>query len=481
MVKLSLILILFFVGGCSKIMRLNGTLTVKNRSSGTFEIYRLASESPLQFVSEQAGNFNEEMSLPSGSYLVLADCSSKMVNIYPKSSQTLVAHQVNFIPMHPVEEGDRFSIQCVRSEQTNSRVELVNKFSLNVLAGQRDILVGMLPLSLDLDFEDESSHLVSHVLGSVKVEQPGNFKEPFEFYISPLTAFAPNTESQHSNAALLLLEGDYVVELNGTENNVEIKNGEYKTIKPALLEIKTPVDTDLNLAANIKGSPLHAEINGEHWFHLNTVYPVLPGSLEVRLNTSFKPVQFEIEESEKLTMKARSVTVSLGCKPADWQCLGSRKIRLYEKDKTYPIAESISDIPFLYLEHGVSIGVEGSRNIRYTLPEQDAIRLKLGYVEITPQPSHRPGVLTDLMRVEAVHSPQVGFTLDLALDRPTTVPLIPGSYVLAQYSYFPADGSRRRMSQGITVRESETIKLALPTFLSEKRLATIKKNEESPQ
>lgn len=98
---------------CDK-AHLTGSLTVRYLDQGTFEIYKIASEQPLQFVSETSSKFNERISLTPGSYMVLADCSSEVVNIYPGSDVTLVAHRVNFLPLQPPSDQDKFSIQCVR-------------------------------------------------------------------------------------------------------------------------------------------------------------------------------------------------------------------------------------------------------------------------------------------------------------------------------------------------------------------------------
>jgi hypothetical protein len=85
------------------------------------QIYRVDSESPLQLVSEHVGTFNEDVKLPAGRYLVLADCSSESVRVYAGQRKELVAHQINFLPAMAPAEQDRFSIQCERAEKTRSR------------------------------------------------------------------------------------------------------------------------------------------------------------------------------------------------------------------------------------------------------------------------------------------------------------------------------------------------------------------------
>jgi hypothetical protein len=457
---------------------LGGSLTVRHLSEGSYEIYKIASESPLQFVSETRSKFNERVLLMPGSYLVLADCSSELVNIYPKSDINLVAHQVNFVPLQPTNPDDKFSIQCIRSERTRSRQNLINQFSLAVLSGVRDLLVGMTPLRLDLtpnglNAQPSESKVISQVLSSISVESAG--KEPYEdFFLSPVGGINPFTENQKPGAKLFVLKGSYNLQLNGTSMEVTLAEGETKNVVPATFTVSTSSKVDLLRAEKIRGAPLFAELNGEHYMSLNTIYPVLPGEIQVRLATSLRPAKFEAKEGENLKIHARNVQVELGCEQEDWGCLGSRKVRLFEKGKNYHFAESQTDVPILFLEKDVSVGVEGSRNIKQNLSAADDQRLKVGFLEVTPTPTFKPGVLTDLMRVEA-KSPNslIGASLDMVLDKQTLMPLFVGLYNLSQYSFITSDGSRRKSPQSFYISPGKTVKLEVNTYLTEKKMSAI--------
>lgn len=470
-----------FFSGCDK-EHLGGSLTVRHVSDGTFEIYKLASEQPLQFVSETSSHFNEKVSLAPGSYMVLADCSSEVVNIYPGSDVTLVAHRVNFLPLHPPAEQDKFSIQCLRSERTHSRQNLKNHFSLAVLAGTRELLVGMIPLRLDLSATSApdgsaDSRVVSHVLSSISVNASG--REPFDdFFVSPLGGVTPFTENQQPGAKLYVLKGKYDVQLNGTETTVDLAEGQSRNIVPGTVIVSTSPNADIARAEQIRGAPLFAEINGEHYLNLNTIYPVLPGKLDVRLATSLRPQQYEISEGENLKLHARNLVVDLGCEKDDWACLGSRKIRLFEKDKNYHFAESQTDVPMLFFEKDVSLGIEGARNIKLNLNTSDDQHVKVGFLEVIPSPIHKQGILTDLMRVEPSGGGMIGASLDMVLDKPTLMPLLAGQYHLAQYTFFTSDGSRRKTSQSVYIAPGQRLRVEVQTFLSEKRMAIINGDTE---
>ncbi len=474
------LLILTLCGGLLACNRgqVKGTLTVQYVDQGLYEVYKIANEQPLQFVSESRSEFNKKVTLAPGSYMVLADCSSEIVNIYPGSDIKLTAHRINFVPLQPPAEKDKFSIQCTRSERTHTRQNLMNHFSLAVLAGTRDLLVGMIPLRLDLSANDSpDSRVVSHLLSSISVSATGN--GPMDhFFVSPVGEVTPYTESQQPGAKLFVLSGTYDLQLNGTDMNVELAEGESRAVVPGTLTIATSPNADLGRAERVHGAPLFAEINGEHYMDLNTTYPVLPGSIDVRLAASTRASAFEIEEGENLKIHARNVLVDLGCEEDDWACLGSRRVRLFDKDKNYHFAEGQTDGPILFLEKDVAIGIEGSRNIKLSLSAADDQRFKVGFLEVVPTPSHKQGVLTDLMRVESSGNGIHGSSLDMVLDKPTVMPLLTGYYHLSQYTFVTSDGSRRKSSQGIHINSGQRVTLNVQTYLSEKRMATFTGGQE---
>ncbi len=271
------------------------------------------------------------------------------------------------------------------------------------------------------------------------------YVETNEFFIAPTSEMAPHTESQTAGSKLFVLRGSYKVQMNGTETKVELVEGEGRHIIPASLKVEVSSKAPLSLATKIKGSPLYVEVNGEHFLNLDTPYSILPGVITVRLSTMLRPIDVSVKEGEVVALKTKNVMVDLGCANEDWTCLGSRKIRLFEKGKSFPFAESVTDVPILYFGSQPLVGVEGSRNIKYELNSADDQKLQVGFLEVIPTPSHKPGMLTDLVRVEPNGSHLSGASLDMQLDKSTVMPLFAGSYTLAQYTFFASDGSRRKV------------------------------------
>lgn len=459
-----------------------GVLRVDAPSDGHFEIYRVASESPLQLESEQIGSFNEDVPLEAGSYLVLADCSSEMVVVNPGRTQRLKAYEVAFVPPLEPTAGDKFSVQCTRYDATRSRQYLTNRYKLMVIEGKRDMLVGMLPLRLDSQEQAiQDDNKIAFDLSALQVASSPSDDQAIPYFVSATENIVSVTEAQQFGKWQFLLPGKYMVEVNGTSMAVELGPKESRVIQPARIMVSTPKSLDLDQGASVRGAPTLVEINQGHWLGLNEVYSVLPGPATLRLADSVRRHDVELKEGELLEKNVRAVTVQMDCSPWEWSCLGSRKVQLYEKDQFYAFAEGVTDAPVLFFGDAAWVGVEGSRDVRYQIAKDaDVTKLRMGTVKLKPQPQNKPGVMTDLVRVEAAGAPLSGFTLDVSLERETVMPLIVGQYNLASFvSSTAIEGDRRKSGQTFYVSYGKTLELSYPVYLSEKRVASLYGNVQT--
>jgi hypothetical protein len=139
-------------------------------------------------------------------------------------------------------------------------------------------------------------------------------------------------------------------------------------------------------------------------------------------------------------------------------------------------------MPILYIDEGkpVLVSVAGSRDITYELPMGTRDKtLHVGYVKIIPQPQHRPGQITDLMRVDVLGAPFGGHTLDINLEKPTLMPLIAGTYRLAHFlSLTSTEGARTNQTRTFTIEPGKTIEIEQPVFFSEKKFSAFRKRVE---
>lgn len=485
----TIVCVVLLGAACEKSSR-TGILRIEAPGEGGFEVYRIANESPLQFVSEQTGRFNEDISLAPGSYLVLADCSSETVIVYPGRSVRLVAHRLKFQAPQAPSAQDSFSIQCSRSDKTRSRQHLNSQYELTLIHGKRDLLVGMVPMHIDFESmpDAQTPKDLAYRLAGVQVDHLKG-RDDASYFISPVNELIAATKYQRFGHWEFLLPGQYVLEVNGTRMKVSLAEDEKRIVRPALLRVTTSEEIDLDLPARIKGSPWLVEINTAHWLNFNETYPVLPGKASLAISGSTQSVDVELVEGAEIELRTRSVTVGSGCPAGDLACLGNRGVYLYLPDEPYPFIESVSDIPILFIDQGhpVLLGIEGSRDISMEIPASVRDKtIHLGYAKVIPQPQHKPGQATDLVRVDATGAPWRGHSLDVNLERPTLMPLIAGTYQLEQYiSSTTLEGDRRSIMRTFSVESGRTIDLEVPVFLNEKRWAAYRKKHQptplSPQ
>ncbi|SME89978.1 hypothetical protein [Pseudobacteriovorax antillogorgiicola] len=456
-----------------------GLLLVKAPTGGTYEIYRVAGEAPLQFVAEEIGSFNQPTELLVGTYLILADCSHKMVNISHNDTHELTAHSVKFVPPHETQPDDKFSVQCDRFSKTKSRQNIRNRYQLNILHGKRDLLVGMVPLRIDFKIMEQPKQPkeLSYDLSAIQLNGFDGMKPKTLYFVSPADNLISVTENQEFGHWLYLLPGRYIVEVNGTRREVTLKQGESLRIDPGFVRVSTSHDLNIDLSSNILGTPLYVALNEHHWLDLNETYPVLPGKGTLKLNSSITSVEVDFVANQLVEKKARSVTVESDCPPWDWNCLGRREIFLYEGEKPYAFTEGIADVPILFFETNVWVSIQGSRDIRYQLKDDRTdFRLKIGLIKLTPKHFYRASQYTDLARIEAAGLPMIGHTLDLPLDREITVPLVEGKYFLDQYiSLYSQDYERRRVRRSIFIEQGKIPEVSYKVYVSEKRLKKIRK------
>ena len=170
--------ILAYLASCQQ-KQPHGKLLIQAPSNGSYDIYRVASEQPFQFISEQIGYFNQSIRLPIGSYLVLADCSYEKILIQPNQIVTKNAYELEFIPPVEASKDDLFTIQCDRFARTRMRQTIENRFKLNILEGVREMLVGMVPMSIDTSQIKGPDHKTSFELAAIELTTSSeNKKKP---------------------------------------------------------------------------------------------------------------------------------------------------------------------------------------------------------------------------------------------------------------------------------------------------------------
>lgn len=470
---LSIITLSFFYS-CDSDQKDYGTLYVNAIEDGNYEIFSYDGDSILQFVSERVGRFNKELKIPKGQYLILADCSHKRVQIYANQQTKLLAHQVEFVPPHAPEEGDIFSIQCNRDHKSRLKQQINNRYSFNMISETNDLLVGMLPLKIDLPFSEGMKPIKKvYKLAGVRMDHMSKTEEMLStpYFVSPSKVYLSVTQPQTFGRWQFLLPGEYRLSLSGTEMKINLKAGEALSLKPAGLNIGTKEKVNLELIEQIRGNPLSVKLNGQYPLFLDVNYPLLPGQVTIKLDGSNQLLRINLEEDILNSLRLNSIQVDLGCSPWEWECLGRREVNLYLPTQDYPFMTGLSDMPILYPHNEIEVSVEGSKGMRYRLPQNTAkTNLKVGKLKIVPVPIYKPGLITDLMRVEAGNLPIVGYSHDVIPNKSTVLTLIEGRYKVSRYTSVAGENDRAEYKKNVVVKSNQITTVEVLYYLSENRM-----------
>lgn len=412
-------------------------LLVRSAAEGQYEVYKVDSEFPFQFTSETIGTFNKKLELNPGKYLILADCSSKTLTLKPRELTKLVTHQIIFNPPSSPNRNDQFSIQCDRYSETQSRQSHKKKFELNILPGSRDLLVGMVPFTLQSDKmnDHKTPHVISYDISSIMVESFKSMKPGTRYFISPDNGLIAVTAEQHFGHKQYLLPGTYTVEVNGTRNTFKLAPREEKVISPAFLRVSAHKDANLHLSSQIQGKPLYAELNQEHHIDINETYPVMPGKATIRLSNSREIISTYLTEKQLTEEHIRSLIVNSDCSPWDWTCIGRTTVFLFPDKKAYPTVKGVTDVPMLFFTRSAWISLQGTKDVkRMVHKDKQHSSFDIGQAHFMPKQIHRNNLMTDLVRIESIGAQSKGQSLDLNLKNKDIFPLITGNYHLGQYA-----------------------------------------------
>ena len=438
-----------------------GILEVKAPGPGQFEIYKIVSSSPLEFISEKVGRFNKPMAMPPGNYLILADCSSKITTVKPSVRNTLIAHEIVFNTPEPAQKSDLFKIQCNRHSETQSRQTLLSKYRLNILDGKRDLLVGMRPLYVDL--KGQKPTVKTYNLGSIKLNEFDGMKPGARYFVSPKNSLIALTSNQKFGQRQFLLPGSYVLEVNGTQTEVLLATGGSIEIDPAFIRIQSKYNNEKQNQSSSLESP---ELNSKYTLDVNETYPVLPSEVHVNFSGSKDIQTVPLSSGHLSIIEARSLYVESDCSPWDWTCLKRIKVYIYQRGLPYPTTQSRADKPIFYLNKHAEVCLQGTTDIRHKIPaDKYHHKLRVGRVRLIPKPTYRAGILTDLVRIEADTDTSYGQSLDINLKKSEVIPLIAGQYKLVTYSSLVfSENDRQKLKKTINVIPGQEIAVSYNVY-----------------
>lgn len=420
-----------------------GFLEVKSIYPGKYELYRIIQDSSVVLSSQKELNYNEKVKLKSGTYLILADCSSQTVIIYPHKNAILFVNTIRFNPPFNTTNSDLFMIHCSRFDKANIHQSFKNTYVLNVLQTNKEILVSTKTINLKQHINKVSNTLQSPKsqeiifnLGSIIINNFNKSHADFKYFVYPNSIQKFDiTLSQNLGERILLIPDKYIVELNGTKYPIEIEENKIISITPGLFQTQTNIKFTNDTNSILQNDSVIINLNKNAILNINETYPLLPGTHTIQFNNNEKSYKINIKPKETTTIKIKNLILHSACPPFENLCTQKSTIFLFEENTDTYFAKGKTDIPILFIEPKVQVGIDNSIDIRYALPSnQEQIHIETGILFIKPIYTTHPLQNTDLIRIEAIYSPISGKTYDIPINNVKTPMLLPkGKYLLKHF------------------------------------------------
>ena len=420
-----------------------GSLEVKSIYPGKYELYRIIQDNSVVLSSQKEVNYNEKIKLKSGTYLILADCSSQTVIIYPHKDVMLFVNSVRFNPPFNTKDSDLFMIHCSRFDKANIHQSFKNTYTLNVLQTNTEILVSTKTINLEQHIKKTSDTLKSSEpqeitlnLGSVIINKFNESDASFKYFVYPNSIQKFDiTLSQNLGERLLLIPDKYIVELNGTKYPIEIEANKLISITPGFFKTQANIKFTDDTDSILQNDSVIINLNKNAILNINETYPLLPGTHAIQFNNNEKSYKININPKETTTIKVKNVILHSACPPFENLCTQKSTIFLFEENADSYFAKGKTDIPILFVEPNVQVGIDNSMDIRYTLPSnQEQIHIETGILFIKPIYTTHPLQNTDLIRIETISLPFYGKTYDIPINNVKTPMLLPkGKYLLKHF------------------------------------------------
>ena len=476
---LSIFMVLSFIYSCEKEDK-PGFLTINAAfESQSVEIFKINdNDDTFSLTGEVVVAPNTKMELDPGTYLVMADCSHELIILRPYDHIKLNLTRLKLLPPEVNFDPSDFSIQCDRFKASIFRQQLTGNFELNILEGERNMLVNMAPLRVIQKPKHIQTPNLIH-LSALRVGQEESEKAlKQKYFISLLDETISITKPMQLGRWFLGLEGNYEISINGTKKNIKLQEKSIEKVNLGGLLVSPPKNVDLTVVSKVRGYPYTIKIDGKHELLPNSIYSLLPGVLEVTLDQSKQKTKVEIYESELTKIPLKSVQVALDCAPWEWECLGRREVMLYQNQENYPFLESITDIPILFIGSDIKLGIAESRGIKVDIPNNKfEHKFSTGTLILKPEILSSKNYITDLVRLASGSKNIKGKSLDIPKLRLSKMRLIAGKYKLEYFqTSLGDDGERWSTNKSFHISANKITRINVPFYVNEKNIRNCRQN-----
>ena len=517
-----LISILFSVifAGCSLFnsnpgyLKIEGIDSIKNvDSSATIEIlankefqYNKSSNQikfptqAINFLSKTLHSIYNPIKLPKGSYLILADCSSKIIEISSGQTTTIKLNKHRFLfPNSPTDlKNANFTIECERTPNSKFRHLIKNRANIYVIEDYNHQVHLSINQNATITLAKKSSETV---LSAIKIITDHSIFPSFEaqrIYIQSLDQRSNIHGYFDLETWIYLVPGKYKLFISGSSKIVNLSAGISQQLNLGYLTVKTPSfikkhhlaqiarltthPFQLNLKPNKKPNDRFSisanSINNHHIKHLDAdyIYPLFPD--EYRLNiantnhhTDVKILpskltsidinaivvngnDYNLDRNENITIATNIKTHKDTSSPSSsthTKCSPKSQLIIYDHNTSQINSRASMSMVHFFFQKMIDIELSNSHRLKYQINLKNNQNIKLiniGCVKFIPKKLKSKNQSTVLVRVvdnninDTDKNKIIGTSFDLNLKNSSSLELITGSYNLVAIDIIKAqDGS----------------------------------------
>ncbi|MCY4380542.1 MAG: hypothetical protein OXC40_03100 [Proteobacteria bacterium] len=383
-----------------------------------------------------------------GKYLILADCSHASVTVKKGHTQELTLQQLTF-HQPPVDydgEDGMFQILCERFGSPVFSQKLTSIFKLYLLSNIDQIFIHMMPLTVTLDLSERSTHID---LAALRINTANN--EKTKFFLSQDKASITMTAGLPVARWIYFLPGEYRIAVNGSTKSVTLEAQTPQEITLGALRVATPAKTPLDYVTRFNAEPPTFSLRSpteqtHHTLRLNTTYPLLPGTYEIKLTGGHQTIQVSVVAGKQLTIPLNTITIHSPCtrEASTWQqqqLCPKIGLTLYESITDEPTQGSVG-VPILFFAKKILVQLHSAHGIKQAVnarPGQHK-EVVLGSLTLTPKVTFQNNRATELIRLEVLDdNTRQGFpnsihnSSHLGDSKERNLMLLPGEYQLVSY------------------------------------------------
>ncbi len=329
-------------------------------------------------------------------------------------------------------------VECIHS-LTAEREAWSNVETFDLLPGQVSLSLGGRHLIPD-GLANVSDPIRFSLVPLVVVSQIAGLNA--DFFVAPAPGTSGGAEREAGNVVaapvgrlLWLLQGSYVLELNGSRREVTLDGKNGLGLSLGAIEIRTPTEFPMKERLRLGGGPPFAYINDGVLFAMDTPYLVFPGNYSVSLEGGDMRSSVNVFSTELTRIRTRGARLNMPrCEAGEGNACGRPpNVTLHSKQRPFVLMTVEPNVPFLVLEDEYEYGIEGMRGVLKKLGTSDrkAAEETLARVHFVWQVQQAaPRVRTDLVRLESKDERIYGKSLDFLFNQPREVYVPPGSYEL---------------------------------------------------